>query len=129
MYIFIKWQTIVDKTAVIWIATKRTYSYIPAFGWRQGLIRIMMGIEIGPYQCRVINRPGVARDVLETASSFIDSLHSVESTKKIVTEIIRCFLVSNKLSFIWNIHLVPNLEIFIQNVSSSYKILVKFLGG
>ena len=54
-------------------------------------------------------------------------LHSAESTKLRVAEIFRCFLGLNKLSFILHAHLVPNLEIILQNVSSSYKILIKFL--
>ena len=38
-----------------------------------------------------------------------------------------CFLGFNKIFFVICVHLAPNLDIILKNVSSSYKILVKFL--
>ena len=54
-------------------------------------------------------------------------IHSAESTKQRVSEIFRCFLGLNKLLVLLCFHLVTNLEIILQNVFSSYEILVKFL--
>ena len=75
----------------------------------------------GQYEQRPLTRS------LQSPVMGFSAMHSTETPQKRVAEIFRCFLAFNKFSFINHGNLVPNLEKILQNVSSRYKILVKFL--
>ena len=53
------------------------------------------------------------------------ALHSMEFTKKKVTELFRCFLGLSKLSVICYVHLVPNIEVS-EIISEMIPVIIRY---